>query len=70
MSENQFSYLVPYKNGTIWEGRICLFNLHANSVEQITKFTKYLASYEVITTKDKVNYFICHCQFCNFRFLH
>ena len=55
-----------YENGNIWEGRICLFDSHTNSVEQIAKFTNYLALYEVATTKDKVDYFIWHCQFCKF----
>ena len=52
----------------IWEGRICLFDSHTNSVEQIAKFT-HLWPWEVATTKDKVDYFIWHCQFYNFRFL-
>ena len=67
MSENEFQYLVPYKNGKIWEGRICLFYLHTNYVKQIKKFTNYLRSYEIATTKDKVGYFIWHCQFCKFQ---
>ena len=45
-------------NNGINEGKICLFDSHTNSVEQITKFTYYLRSYEVATTKDKVDYFI------------
>ena len=51
---------MPYRNGDIWEGRICLFDSHTNSVEQITRFTNYLALYEVAATKDKVDYFIWH----------
>ena len=57
---------MPCKNGNIDEGRICLFDSHTNSVEQIAKFTDSLRSYEIATTKDKVGYFICHCQFCKF----
>ena len=53
-----------YRNGDIWEGRICLFDSHTNSVEQIAKFTNYLLSNEAATTKDKVDYFIWHYQFC------
>ena len=53
-----------YKNDDVEEGRICLFDSHTNSVEQIAKFTNYLRSYEVATTTDKVDYFIWHCQFC------
>ena len=60
---------MPYENGEIWEGRIYLFDSHTNSVEQIAKFTSYSLTYEVATTKDKVDYFISHCQFYNFRFL-
>ena len=45
-----------YKNDNfVNEGRICLFDSHTNSVEQIARFTKYLEPYEVATTKDKVN---------------
>ena len=47
---------MPCKNGNIDEGRICLFDSHTNSVEQIVKFNNYLRSYEVATTKDKVDY--------------
>ena len=61
---------MDYTIEEIWEGRICLFDSHTNSVEQIAKFTNYLSSYEVATTKDKVDYFIWHCQFYNFRFFH
>ena len=63
MNENQLQYLVHYEDDKIWKGRICLFDSHINSVEQIIKFNHY-ESYEVTTTKDKVSYFICHCQFC------
>ena len=59
---------MSYKNDKIWEERICLFDSHTNSVEQIARFTNYLQSYEVATTKDKVDYFIWNCQFYNFRF--
>ena len=47
-----------YGNGSIWEGKICLFDSHTNSVEQVAKFTIFLAPNEVATTKDKVDYFI------------
>ena len=57
---------MPYKNGNIYEGRICLFDSHTNSVEQIARFTNCLGSGEVATTKDKVDYLIWHCQFCKF----
>ena len=64
MSENPFWYLVPYENGTTWEGRICLFDSYTNSVEQIARFTNLLPPNEVATTKDKVDYFLFwHCQF-------
>ena len=46
---------MPYENGKLGEGRICLFDLHSNSVERIAKFTNYLFTYEVATTKDKVD---------------
>ena len=46
---------MPYNNSDVREGRICLFDLHTNSVKQITKFTNYLRSHEVATTKDKVD---------------
>ena len=46
---------MPYREGFIGKGRICLFDSHTNSVEQIARFTKYLEPYEVATTKDKVN---------------
>ena len=59
---------MPYENDIVREGRICLFDSHTNSVKQIARFINYLQSYEVATTKDKVDYFICHCQFYNFRF--
>ena len=59
---------MTYKNNNVSEGRICLFDSHTNSVEQIARFTNYLQSYEVATTKDKVDYFIWNCQFYNFRF--
>ena len=49
---------MPYKNGESWEGIICLFDSHTNSVDYITKFTNYLSSWDVATTRDKVNYFI------------
>ena len=60
---------MPYKDSDVIEGRICLFDSHTNSVEQIAKFTSYLLTYEVATTKDKVDYFIWHCQFCKFQIL-
>ena len=58
---------MPYKNNNdfVSEGRICLFDSHTNSVEQIARFTEYYEPYGIATTKDKVDYFICHCQFCN-----
>ena len=52
---------MPYKNGNIEEGRICLFDSHTNSVEQIAKFANSLRSDKVATTNDKVDYFIWHC---------
>ena len=57
---------MDYENDDSEEGRICLFDSHTNSVEQIAKFTNYLVLYEVATTKDKVDYFTRHCQFCKF----
>ena len=45
---------MPYTNGKIWEGRICLFDSHTNSVEQI-KFTNHLQSCEVATINNKVD---------------
>ena len=60
---------MPYdKNEEIWKGRVCLFDSHTNSVKQIANFNNCSRSCEVATTKDKVDYFICHCQFYNFRF--
>ena len=53
-------------NNGINEGKICLFDSHTNSVEQITTFTEYYEPFEVATTKDKVDYFIWDCQFCKF----
>ena len=41
-----------------WEGRICLFDSHTNSVEYMAKFTNYLGLGKVATTKDRVDYFI------------
>ena len=49
---------MPYKNDNIWEGKIYLFDSHTNSVKQIANFTNYLRPYEVVTTKDKVDYFV------------
>jgi len=47
---------VHYENNNgINEGKICLFDSHTNSVEQIAKFTNYLWPWEVVTTKDKVD---------------
>ena len=43
-----------------------VFDSHTNSAEQIARFTNSLRSYEVATTKDKVDYFIWHCQLCKF----
>ena len=57
---------MPYENDIVREGRICLFDSHTNSAEQVAKFTRYLQAYEVAITKDKVDYFIWHCQFCKF----
>ena len=48
---------MKYRNGGTWEGRICLFDSHTNSVKQIAKFTNCLGSDELATTKDKVDYF-------------
>ncbi len=55
-----------YGNDNIYEGRNCLFDSHTDSVKQIAKFTEHYDPYEVTITKDKVDYFICHCQFCEF----
>ena len=52
-----------YSNGPTWEGRICLFDSHTNSVKQIARFSTWLRSYQVDIAKDKVDYFIWHCQF-------
>ena len=46
---------MPYRNGGTWEGRICLFDSHTNSVKQIARFINYLQPYEVAATKDKVD---------------
>ena len=48
---------MPYKNGEIWEGRICLLDSHTSSVNRIARFTNCLGPDEVATTKDKVDYF-------------
>ena len=47
-----------YNNERIWEGRIYLFDLHTSSVDYIAKFTNHLCPYEIITKKDKVDFFI------------
>ena len=44
-----------YEKDGIYEGKICLFDLHTNSAEQIAIFTNYLWPWEVVTTKDKVD---------------
>ena len=49
---------MPYENNNIYEGRICLFNSHTNSVDYTAKFTSWLLPYKVATTKDKLSYFI------------
>jgi len=49
---------VSYRNGNIYEGRICLFDLHTNSVKQIAKFTEHYDPYQVATTKDRVNSYV------------
>ena len=60
---------MPYKNGNIYEGRICLFDSHTNSAKQITKFTEHYDPFNVATTKDKVDYFLFGISnFVNFRF--
>ena len=45
-----------------------MFDSHNISVEQIAKFTNCLPPEEVAAAKDKVDYFIWHYQFYNFRF--
>ena len=57
---------MSYQNDNIWEGRIYLFDSHTNSVKQIARFSTWLRSYQVDIAKDKVDYFIWHCQFCKF----
>ncbi|PAV56459.1 hypothetical protein WR25_06778 [Diploscapter pachys] len=52
--ERKTLFYIPYENGNIWKGRICLFDSHTISVEQIAKFTSYLWPWEVATTKDKI----------------
>ena len=54
---------MDYENGSISEGKICLFDSHTNSVKQIARFSTWLRSYQVDIAKDKVDYFIWHCQF-------
>ena len=44
-----------YRNDDQKEGRICLFNSHNFSVEEIAKFHNQYALYEVATTQNKVN---------------
>ena len=46
-----------YENDNIEEGRIYLFDLHTNSVEQIAKFYNY-APRQVAATQDKVNSYV------------
>ena len=53
-----FYYYYYYKRG------ICLFDSYTNFVKQIAKFDSCYEPYEVATTKDKVDYFIWHFQFC------
>ena len=49
---------MEYRNGGTWEGRICLFDSHTNSVKQIAKFTNYSESYRVAATENKVNSYV------------
>ena len=47
--------LVRYQNDYKDEGRICLFNSHTCSVEEIAKFHNWYWPYEIATTKNRVN---------------
>ena len=49
---------MSYRNGNIYEGRICLFDLHTNSVKQIAKFHNYYLPRQVATTQNKVNSYV------------
>ena len=49
---------MDYKNNNISEGRICLFDSHTNSIEQIEKFHNWYWPYEVATTQNKVNSYV------------
>ena len=57
---------MDYQDDDIEEGRICLFDSNTNSVEQVAEFNRGYLAYEVVTTKDKVDYFIWHYQFRKF----
>ena len=51
--------LVYYQNNNgKEEGRICLFNSYACSVEEIAKFQNWYWPYEVATIQNKVNSYV------------
>ena len=61
-----------YSNNGKIEGRICLFNSYTYSVEEIAKFKHLYWPYQLTTTKDKVNFYVCYfliichiSDFCN-----
>ena len=47
-----------YENDNINEGKICLFDSHTNSVEQISKFHSGYQPHKVVTTQDKVSFYV------------
>ena len=47
-----------YNNNDVREGRICLFDSHTNSVEQIARFTNHYEPHEIATTQNKVNSYV------------
>ena len=47
-----------YENDDVKEGRICLFDSHTNSVEQIAKFYNYYFVVAIATTKNRVNSYV------------
>ena len=54
--------LVYYRNNSEYEGRICLFDLFACSVEEIAKLHDWYLPYEVTIAQNKVNSYIHYLE--------
>ncbi|PAV91094.1 hypothetical protein WR25_02797 [Diploscapter pachys] len=52
--ERKTLFYLEYRNGKTWEGRICLFDSHTNSVEQIAKFHNWYEPDGVATSQNKL----------------